>query len=35
MYVLTWEDSVTQHVGETSNELHIRMNLHRRGKTGC
>ena len=35
MYVLTWEDSFTQHVGETSNELHIRENLHRRGKTGC
>ena len=35
IYLLTCEDRGTQYVGETANELHILINLHRRGKSGC
>ena len=35
IYLLTCDVCDTQCLGETSNELHIRMNLHREGKTVC
>ena len=34
IYPITCENYGTQYVGETANELHLCMNLHRRSKTG-
>ena len=35
MYLLTCEDCGTHYVWETAYDIHIQMNLHRRGRTGC
>ena len=35
IYVLTCSSCCVQYVGESVVPLHLRMNIHRRGKTGC